>query len=263
MARLFAALLLERVEPSNLSRLPGHASPSQPVVSALVAPPVLPVPAVSCRVVSCLWPVSLSVSGSLLMVRSFGSLALRPTKPLRFPFPPFPLLSDSLPLSPQVKPRLTSAQQQQPPSPARPSHWKKPSPACSASSSASSASPAPRPSPSFEATFFAFSAVSTLLHHKWQKQGPSKVQGQGQLPQSPPQDLERDGHLSSRGIAAESRQLDLCACTCPSAPPSPKRRQSIPQRLYSYFFFLPSCTLCFALLASFASRPTDRHASAP
>lgn len=153
-----------------------------------------------------------------------------------FHFPSF--FSDSLLLwplwsvSPQVTPRLTSAQQQQPPkpSPAQPLEETGP-PACSASSSASSASPTPSPSPSFEATFFSPSLLLLLFlplpYHQPELadavlEARANIKSRSRPAITPNTYLEKGTGISlsdcqsRQGIAADSRHLvDLPACTCP------------------------------------------------
>lgn len=203
----------------------------------------------SCRVV----PVAcLSLSSS---ARSFVRFpALQPTKPLRSPsllslF--FLGLSPSLPTSHS---RLTSAQQQQPPAQPSPAIG---SPACLAAQPAHQpAQPVRRQGrpgsrqPSSPSLLPSYSSART-------QEAGAKVKARSRSTPSTPRP-GRDGNLSRQGIAADSRHLDLSACTCPPAPPSPKRRQSIPQRL---FFFLPSCLL--ALLCLLASSPLDRPTDTP
>lgn len=206
MARLFAALLLERVEPSNLSRLPGHASPSQPVVSALVAPRS----ARTCRVVSCrvVSVACLSLRLSLTSDRSFVRFPATATnQTAAIPFPPF-LFLRTLSFSPHksnpidFSPAAAATQ----PSLAQPLEEAQPSLLSQLISqlSQSDAKTLTQLRGNLLRLLCCFYLPAPAL-----VEAGAKVQGQGQLSVNP-QDLERDGHLSSQGIAAHnSRQLDL------------------------------------------------------
>lgn len=175
IARPFCSL---RVEPPNLS-------PPAPGRAFLSTVPSLPRSArtcrvVFCRVVSCLWPVSVSSLLSCSLVRSVPCNCTATNQTAAVPFPPFPPPSDSLPSPHKSRPIDFSPAAASQPSPAQPLEAQPAQPAHRPAQPARrQAQPSSR-QPS--------SPSLPLLPQQPERRSRGHSQGQGQL--RAPQDLE-------------------------------------------------------------------------